>query len=304
MTDTDVKTDLQRPVPYWLGDTGTNILAQFDSFADKLEQAIRTGKPFGPVTGFEKVDRELCGAFLPGLHVVQGNTGAGKTAFCLQMACNSGCPTLYVSCELGPLELLRRITARVTKKPLHLFKDPGLKDTLSAKDMKRLVREAIATAPNLVIGDATAAYAHPDWIRDMAALIRERQDSEHLLIVIDSLHSWTDELTGDEYERLSFGIVQLRKLSADLNCPVLYIAEQNRESNRQGSKAGVNAGAGNRAIEYKAETVIGIYAEDNAQPDALGEIPVTLKFNKNRNGSPGKTVKLSFNGSIQRFQET
>jgi replicative DNA helicase len=32
-------------------------------------------------------------------------------------------------------------------------------------------------------------------------------------------------------------------------------------------------------------------------------VPVTLMIEKNRNGAPGKKIKLLFNGALQRFRE-
>jgi replicative DNA helicase len=305
MTETTENTyniETSTPRPYRLCD----LLAEFDTFADKLETAKKTGKPFGPVTGFESIDRELCGAFSPGLHVVTGNTGAGKTAFCLQMACNCGCPAIYVSCEMSALELLRRITARVTETPLQLLKDPKI--SIPASVMKARAREAIQAAPELIIADATTSYAHPNWIRDMAALCRERSETDNLLIVIDSLHSWLTWLTGDEYERINFGIFQLQTLAATLNCPVVYIAENNRDANKD-NKPSANSAKGSGRIEYSAETKISIITPldpSTKQPlpaDGQGNKEVTVTFDKNRNNKAGVPIKLEWNGAYQRFKE-
>ncbi len=117
------------------------ILAdEFDGFADKLEQARISGKPLGPVSGFETIDRQLAGAFQQGLHVLTGNTGAGKTAFASQLAAQCGCPALFVSCEMSGLELLRRTAARVNRVPLHEFKDP--KVSPPANVLKAKIRNA------------------------------------------------------------------------------------------------------------------------------------------------------------------
>jgi replicative DNA helicase len=157
-----------------------------------------------------------------------------------------------------------------------------------------------------VIVDATLAYAHQDWIRTQADAIRERLGEAHLLLIVDSLHTWRDPLAGEEYDRLNRGIAILRVLSADLRCPVLYIAEQNREASKKGGKnaeSGVNAGAGSRRIEYGAETVVGLRVT-GGQCDYLGNREVTLTLHKNRSGAAGKPIKLQFNGPLQKFTES
>lgn len=284
------------------------LIKSFDTFSERIESARLTGAKIGPVTGFSQVDNELCGAFYPGLHVVTGNTGAGKTAFCLQIACQCGCPALYVTCEMSPIELLRRIAARVTDTPLHKFKNPAC--CISAAEMKQRARIAVESAPELVIADSTLAFWDRRSLLEQASMMRDISESEHLLIVIDSLHSWASWLNIEEYDRLNLALKSLRELASELECPVLYIAEQSKTANRANSKGqdlGSSAPAGFRGIEYGAETVIGLRAEvdELGRPisDAYGCTPVTLTFHKNRNGAAGKPISLSFDGALQRFEE-
>jgi replicative DNA helicase len=284
-----------QPIPYRLGD----LLTEFDAFADTLEETRLTGIAPGPITGFERLDRELCGALFPGLHTIQGNTGAGKTAFALQIACSCGYPAVYVTKELSPIELLRRITARVTETPLRQLKYAP--EALPAWDIKRRGKLAAASAPNLVIADATRAAASPGWIQQTAEAIRDRANAKQVLVVIDSLHSWADDLPSEEYERLTRAIASLRGLAAALVSPVLYISEQNRASNKGGRNDDVNAGAGNRRIEYQAETVLGLQVSDEL--NAYGERDAQLIVRKNRNGSPSVPIPMKFDGGFQRFRE-
>src|SRR5215210_4712782 len=64
-------------------------------------------------------------------------------------------PALFVTCEMSPLELLRRITARVTETFLGRLKsgeyEPGR--------VVRLAQEACQTATDLALMDATTAPA-------------------------------------------------------------------------------------------------------------------------------------------------
>jgi replicative DNA helicase len=287
------------PRLYRLGD----ILEAFDSFADRLERARNAGYPMGPVTGFELIDRELCGHLQPGLHILKGNTGAGKSAFALQVAAECQYPALFVSCEMSALELLRRHTARVNEVSLSRFKDPSHANPLSADEMKRLARAAAEQAPALLIVDATQAWAHPDYIAEQAELLREDREGEGVLIVIDSLHSWARGIEGrEEYARLELAIDTLQRVANRVAAPVLAVSEQTKEGNRQGATSGALASAGHRVIGYGAETVIGLYAEDE-EVDAYGERIVTLKLDKNRNGAAGRSVKLKFHGGYMRFRE-
>ena len=270
-----------------LDDLATDALAAHEAF--------RTGTLRGPVTGLDSLDRELGGAIPAGPHILHGGPGAGKTALGLQVAAGCGAPALYVTCEMAPLELLRRHIARVTGTPLGRLKS----GELAPSAVIELARTAADAAPGLVIADATRAFAPANWLLAVAESIRG--DSPALLAVIDSLHSWADGMPGDadEYARLGAALGALRGLASALDSPILVIAERNRASMKVG---GLSAGAGHRRIEYGAESVWELDRKDEVA-GSPGEVPVTLRLAKNRNGAPGREIALQFHGARQRFRE-
>jgi replicative DNA helicase len=274
----------------------SQLLPDWQSDAEAAYDARVNGLPRGPLTGIKKLDLELNGALSPGVHVVHGEPGAGKTAFVLQVASSCQCPALLVTCEMGPLELLRRLTARVTETYLGRLKSGEMRPA----DSLTLARRAIESAPQLTIVDATQAYASPVYLREVAQ--NAKGESRHLLIVVDSLHSWVESALSDatEYEAINAGLASLRAFSHQLSCSVLAVVERNRESMK---KEVQSSGAGTRKIEYGAETVIALQRDEQAREDGAGEIPIVAKFAKNRNGAAGKSVRLKFNGALQRFTE-
>lgn len=286
------------PQVYRLGD----LLDEWDSHAQTVYDARRGNLPPGIRTGLDAVDDSMGGAFAPGLHSIQGKPGSGKTALVLQVAATCGFPALYVTCEMSPLELLRRITARVTGTYLNRFKT----GELDPEESKAQVRRAIATCPELVIVDCTREYVPAfatsgNSLYDLAQQVRG--DSRHTLIVVDSLHSWTCKAPTagtTEYESLNGAITSLGGLAAVLSCPVLAVAERNRANIQTG---GMSAGAGTRKIEYSAESVIELDTDKDAPLDANLERGVTLELSKNRNGEYGKPIALKFNGALMRFRE-
>jgi replicative DNA helicase len=198
---------------------------------------------------------------------------------------------------MGPLELLRRITARATKTFLGRLKT-GEK---SPEEARALVRRAIATTPNLALVDATREPALPSLLLAAAEVIRG--ESPHLLIVVDSVHSWTEGLGSDgasEYDALNFSLASLRRLSSQLACPILAVAERNRVAM---DKGGLSAGAGTRKLEYGAESLWDLKRQAEEREDAEREVSVSLVLEKNRNGAPGKRVPLKFKGATQTFRE-
>lgn len=287
---------MARPQVYRLGD----LLDQWDNRADELHEARLGNRPLGVVSGLPKVDEAIGGTFQPGLHSIQGGPGVGKTAFGLQVAAQCGCPALFVTCEMAPLELLRRITARVTNTFLGKLKT----GELPPEKMKDLVRYAIETCPDLHILDCTRGHVpafgkDPLNLYDLAGVVRA--DNPHSLIVIDSLHSWASPTDGrsTEYETLNAAIAELIRLAAALACPVIAIAER---AKGQAESGGIMAGAGTRKIAYSAESVIELDSTDKAS-DANMEKAVTMKLSKNRNGDTGRPVDLKFNGALMKFRE-
>ena len=273
-----------------------DLLREFGDDAQAAHEARVSGVARGPVSGFPSLDRELSGAWLPGLHWIHGGAGAGKTAFALQVAATCGTPALFVSCEMAPVELLKRHTARETGTFLGRLKS----GELTRADAETLARRAIEAAPLLCLADATRAPAPLQFLHDAAQIAKA--DETGVLIVIDSLHSWAFRLANglQEYEALNTAISDLQNLSLALKCPILAISERNRASMDSG---GVSAGAGTRKIEYSGETVIDLHRVKEAKDDGAGEVTVTLRLSKNRHGAAGKPLELRFNGALQRFRE-
>ena len=277
----------------------SNLLGQWDADADARHEAKQSGHALGPVVGLPSLDAALGGALQTGLHIVHGVPGVGKTAFALHVAVSCGCPVLYLTAEMSSLELLRRITARATETFLGKLKSGEIEPDKS----KELVRRAVRQARRLALLDATQSPILPSMLLDLADAARAIDPaSPHLLIIVDSLHSWAEGLPGEmpEYEALNASLRSLRQIAARLGCPVLAIAERNRASMKDG---GLSAGAGSRKIEYGAESVIDLDTEKDAREDGNGEKAVNCRVSKNRNGASGRELRLKFHGALQRYTE-
>lgn len=274
----------------------SDLLTDLLDDATAAYEAAQAGIPRGPVTGLGRLDRLLGGTLVPGLHMLHAAPGIGKSALALQIAEQGTYPSLLISAEMSPLELLRRTIARVEGTFLGRLKSGELTPT----EVITKARVAIAAAPLLTIADATRYPAPRSWIE--ATAIATFAGHKSGLIVVDSLHSWADAFDSqlDEYTRLAGALKALRAIASTLSCPILVVAERNRASMKVG---GLNAGAGHRGIEFSAETVMGLdVEEDNDRPTAMGETPITLTVAKNRNGMCGK-VGLMFNGARQLWRE-
>jgi len=286
-----------------------DLLREWQADAEAARAARLAGTPRGPVTGLATLDERLGGHLAPGLHVLHGEPGTGKTAFGLQVAATCGTPALFVTTEMSPLELFRRVTARVTGTYLGRLKSGELSPEASLE----LAKRAATACPMLAFVDATREPIAP-WqvdgtlpgILEAAQVWRARHEAAAVLIVLDSLHTWTASLRPDvpEYDGLNAAIDELQRLATWLESPVLAISERNRASMASDSQS---AGAGTRKLEYRGDTVLALQREksDNGEwrPDAAGEYAVSVNLAKNRNGATGAKVALRFHGALQAFRE-
>jgi replicative DNA helicase len=273
------------------------LLGEWEADARVAFDARTKGVARGPVSGIASLDDALGGVLSPGLHIIHGGPGVGKTSFALQVAGTCGFPALYVTAEMRPLELLRRITARVTNTYLGRLRS----GELAPEDSLAKARQAIQAVPHLALADAADAWASPEWIKEAALAVRG--DGRHVLVVVDSIHSWSEGSDADlvEYDRLNAAIAALRTLAGQLGCPILGIAERNRASMTGG---GLSASAGSRKFEYTGESVLDLSVDEKGGPPLpVGETPVVLHIAKNRNGAAGKRLRLSFHGALQRFAD-
>lgn len=272
------------------------LLAAWQLEAAAAVEARVHGRPRGPITGFPALDDALGGAMTTGVHVLHGTPGAGKTSFSLQIAAQTRCPTLLLSTEMPPLDLLRRVVARTTSTFLGRLRS----GELQVEDAVALAQRAVDAVPQLVFADATQGFASPDWLRHAAEATRG--EARFLLVIVDSVHSWLDAAPGGiaEYERLGAGLDELHNLALRLDAAILGVAERNRATMQGG---GLSASAGHRKFEYLAESVWDLSRESSATPNAAGEVAVSLTLAKNRAGIAGRKVGFMFHGAIQRFRE-
>ncbi len=272
-----------------------------DGLADATARhdAYANGTPLGPKVGLsDRLGRELCGALPVGLTVLHGPPGLAKTALANQLAAEAGCPALIVTCEMAPLELLRRHAARVTRTYLSKFRT----GQLAPSEWLNLVRRTAQAVPQLAILDGTKAPVPYEHLQDAAEAIKG--DAAHLLIVVDSLHSWVrgsgSLQSVNEYEATSAALHALQQLAAELQAAVVVVAEQNRAA--QGSDR-QEAAAGTRVFEYAAEVVLALSRDRDAVADVNGDIPIIATLAKNRLGATGTRVQLAFNGGFMAFRE-
>jgi replicative DNA helicase len=269
------------------------------SVLGKLKQAREryqhTGRGIrGVPSGLERLD-DILGGFQPGLTLLSGGPGVGKTSLAFQIAADAaqaGTPALYVAFENSPEQLtLKGISAEAEINSQTVSRGEQPMDDLrpAAQRWHDKTRRLgfIEGRGDLRIGQ----------IRGKAQRLMNRFEATRCLIVVDYLQLYAKsaehfqgmtvaarvELMGD----------QLGNLGKRLRSPVLAISSQTREGYGSGGGATtLDTLKESGDLEYMAEAVAFLTEADDrmAQPPARA---VDLTIAKNRHGEVG-SINLLF----------
>jgi replicative DNA helicase len=277
----------------------SDLIGELTTDAGEAAAARAAGRPRGPVTGLRALDKTLGEYLAPGLHVLQAAPGHGKSALALQIASDCQFPAVYVTAEMGRLELFRRLVSRQTQTFLHKLKT----GELGEREAERLAILTAEKLPAMSILDGTVGRADSTLIFETAEAAKQR--AGHVLVVIDSLQFWARAVapTGSlEYDAINAALTVAANIAAELQAPVIAIAHRNRASNTSKNAGGLHASKGSGDVEYLSESVIDLTLEEE-KDDARGEKGATVKILKNRHGEPGRSVELKFCGRLQDFRD-
>lgn len=279
-----------------------SLVGMLATDAERRRDAYQSGRQTGPITGLPKLDELLGGRLETGIYVIHAAPGAGKTALALGIAAGCGVPALFVSAEVGALEILRRLIARTTGKYLGRLKS----GEMTGEAVRELAEQTAKALPLLSLLDATSGSAplgHLITVMDSVRLAPgvEMAKGDGSLLIVDSAHTWAARTwpDKDEYPRLGLALEELDSLARRMDIPVLVIAERNRASMKSD---GQSSSAGSRRFEYIAEAVIGLEPVEKEAEDGDGCKTVKLTVSKNRHGSCGD-VLLRWHGATQKHVE-
>lgn len=288
------------------------VVEQVLAHLERLERSKQPGAPpVYPRTGFSRLDDALCGGLQPGLHILKGGPGTGKTALALQIAASCGCPALFVTCEVSPADLLRRHICRtaVNEQGHPVITYEQLKRPALAVQRARVEEYLPAILPTMPqVIDATGCIVAPALVEAAACRVREKHAKIHgwetedtpILVVVDSLHQWARYTDLPEYERLAVALSDLLSLAANTGAAVLALAEVTIAEGR--TNLVTTYAAGQRGTGHAPQSIWHIALDPEDRTCGVNGRRQPLEVVKNRDGDLVKLV-LRFDGKHQSFHE-
>jgi replicative DNA helicase len=287
--------------------TGTDLWARvLETALHRAEQFQKTGKPaIGLESGLRGLDEILSGCN-PGLHLLSGGPGVGKTSLSVQVSlevCQRGTPVMYITFENSPANLIQKIVcARAGVEPRSM--ERGI---LHSEQLARFRRAGEELNPALARFSAIEGNMHLQ-IGEVRACISETLNSHGsrtCLVVFDYLQRAAPAQGYKEVRtNVSMLAAQLRDLAMRLDCPVLAISSQNRAQGNCGAgrgSANLDSLKESGDLEYSADSVIFLHPSED-RTAVHPSIALDLRISKNRFGPVG-AVPLIFRANLDQMRE-
>jgi hypothetical protein len=232
---------------------------------------------------FPELARRLGGGLWPGLHVLTGPIGAGKTQAAVQLglfAAQRGTRVLYASPSLGALEASARVIGLVEGRPWGSLLEPSGAGERSPLELPR----------GLAFGLYTGALLAPELHGAARALRARGERSEPLLVVLE-----TEREPLDAVLQVSRLLVQTLEASVLLVLPPSrHVATPRARSPEEGPETLLERLGVEVSAAAAADSVLALMPSGPRAPAAAR--PVELGLVKLRAGLPG-WIALRFDGT-------
>lgn len=277
--------------------TGTAIADFIDH-----RKALERGELATVSSGFPSIDGVLGGGFLKtGFYILGARPGVGKTSLGLMMAEQAAKKhrVLFVSLEMSETEITARRVANLSGIGIGaVLHNPDLAD-----EKKEKIGEALYELSNrqMVMNRSVSAT-----VSEIGVMARSCKAE---FVVIDYLGLiQSDQKNVSSYERIARITRELKRLALSLGCPILCLAQLNRQSEaRQDKKPLQSDLRDSGTIEQDADGVLlihrpALFWDNEDKPKSWDPQPFEVNIAKNRHGPTG-SVTLQWYASNGRFQD-
>ena len=289
--------------------SAASLLGAF--YAEQADQAGAVRIP----TGIPELDLLLArGGWRPGLVLLGGMPGIGKSAFSLHCALHAaaaGHPVLYLSVEHGPHEMLGRLFCRATRRPISDYwnRDPAyLAAAQEVAGDYHLENLYLRTDAFLVEDHAGTVGRLREWASEVA-----EDTGRSPLIVVDYLQRLRppeSQSRSEPNRQISMAGLGLRQIARDLSAPVVAISSMNRQSYDRAPSLDAFKGSGDLEYDADACLLLRLAASSDEQAQQMAQstsvVPVQLfLIGKNRYGPTNldDPILLDFDRAYGGFRQ-
>jgi replicative DNA helicase len=286
-----------------------------EAFAAVLENIIAmggdSGAQVGVTTGLRALDKQVGRLRRGQLIVLGGRPAMGKTALAQVIAWSAQAeevalagreirpprPVVFVSLEMSEAELVSRDASR-----------------LSGVDLMRVISGRMTQSETSRVFDAATALSRQP-LKILAgssklSLIRAECHREKArsggitLLVVDYIQLVPPEQRSDNREREVAEVSRgLKLLAGELDCPVIALAQLNRDLERRSDKRPMMADLRESgAVEQDADVIAFVYRDVVYNPATQDRGIAEVIIAKQRSGPTG-TVRVGFDGARTSFHD-
>lgn len=273
-----------------------HIKAVLHTTIKQIEGAYSNKGINGIESGLVDIDRILCG-FKPKLYVLAGRPGTGKTAMANNIAISGGLKgnkALIFSLEMPDEEVGIRMISGEAKINNQLLENGHVKDSEWPKMQKAC--ELLSKA-DIYIDDSADQTDMDIWTKAKRHKLKHGLD----IVIIDYLQlvkSSKKLIRREEIEEISRNF---KKMSKDLNVPVLCLAQLSRACEQEKRKPRLSDLRESGGIEQDADVVIFTHhphSIDASKPEDV----IEAIFAKHRGGPKG-IVELNWTPEYTKFSD-
>lgn len=255
----------------------------------------------GVKTQFSSLDTKLYGLKKSNLIIMAARPSMGKTTLAINIAENialNGGKVLFISLEMSQQDIASKILSSIGNIDYEKF-ETGEFDEIDKRKIEEVIiklksaKLKINDLPNLTVLDIKSIAR--DTIKEFSGLDLIVIDYLGLIVPSNPLANKNEQVAGISGD--------LKRLSRELNVPVLCLCQINRGVEARIEKRPINADLRDSgAIEQDADVITFVFREGEYKRDSTQEEKnkTEIIISKNRRGKTGVT-NLHFQGNYSRF---
>ncbi|EKT4090776.1 AAA family ATPase [Stenotrophomonas maltophilia] len=269
-------------------------------FADQLRDRHLNGTPIGLPTPWADINKAIGGLRDGQVIVIAARSNMGKSLMGFQLARFTGLrgdQVVEFSMEMVDTDVVARDVAAIGEIPLQWLVGNG--DDASTEDADLYWSRATPAIDDLkdaaVLIDDDPQLSAPQIV---ARAKRAHRRKPVRLVVVDHLHEMSLPGKKSEADERGQALRDLKGLAKFLNCPVVVLAQLNRDG-AKGARPKVTDIRGSGGIEEVADVILFVHRPDVYNPtDRPGLVEVIV--GKGRNIQTGSVVSLRNEFQYQR----